>query len=395
MSLHSLIPQTGGGADATKLPLAGGTLTGLLNFSGTTHAGIRLNSLTTVQRDALTAGAGDFLFNSTLSQFQGYTGAAWQSMAGLTSNTFTGQQILSTAGAASTPPLTLTGAFFTGGSATTTKPQFLIEPTGTTSTGWNTSGTGLGVNAASGFAGNLVDFRSNGTSLFAVNTSGSVGWTAGGNTMLLPNFGGAGRLRLGGVNGVFINPGTEFTLGSTTTFGWSPTANGAGNNGIDLYLVRAGAAMLQMGLDAAGVTNQHFKACNRITSDGVGANLTISGGNGRGGAGGSLILATYDTQGANTQGNLQTRLTLNTAGILAFSEAVDMSFGVTTGTKLGTTISDKLAFWNKTPIVQPTPSISAASFTQNTSGIADDSATYGGYTIGQIAAALIDVGILA
>jgi hypothetical protein len=40
----------------------------------------------------------------------------------------------------------------------------LIEPTGTTSTAWSTSGTGLGVNAASGFAGNLLDLQVNGTS---------------------------------------------------------------------------------------------------------------------------------------------------------------------------------------------------------------------------------------
>jgi hypothetical protein len=36
-----------------KLALAGGTMTGQLNFSGTTHAGIKLISLTTTQRDAL------------------------------------------------------------------------------------------------------------------------------------------------------------------------------------------------------------------------------------------------------------------------------------------------------------------------------------------------------
>jgi len=48
------------------------------------------------------------------------------------------------------------------GTGTTTKPLFLIEPTGTTSTGWNTAGTMLGVNAASGFGGNLLDFQVNG-----------------------------------------------------------------------------------------------------------------------------------------------------------------------------------------------------------------------------------------
>ena len=79
-----------------------------------------------------------------------------------------------TAGVASTPAKLMRGAWFTGGSATTTKPQFLIEPYGATSAAWNTSGTGFGVNAANGFAGNLADFQLNGASKFYVTSSGSV-----------------------------------------------------------------------------------------------------------------------------------------------------------------------------------------------------------------------------
>jgi hypothetical protein len=71
------------------------------------------------------------------------------------------------------PAKWFTGTWFTsGGSATTTKPQVLIEPTGTTSTGWSTSGTGLGVNAASGFVGNLLDLQVNGTSRASVTSTG-------------------------------------------------------------------------------------------------------------------------------------------------------------------------------------------------------------------------------
>jgi hypothetical protein len=83
----------------------------------------------------------------------------------------TGDITLSLAGAASTPPLKFTGAWFTGGTSTTTKPQVLVEPTGATSTAWSTSGTGLGVNAASGFAGNLADLQLNGTSEWAFGTT--------------------------------------------------------------------------------------------------------------------------------------------------------------------------------------------------------------------------------
>jgi trimeric autotransporter adhesin len=76
-------------------------------------------------------------------------------------------------GAASVSAELLSGTWFTGGSATTTKPQLLIEPTGTTSTGWNTAGTGLGVNAATGFTGNLLDLQLNGVSSASVKSDGS------------------------------------------------------------------------------------------------------------------------------------------------------------------------------------------------------------------------------
>lgn len=60
-----------------KLEKSGGTLTGKIDFSGTTHAGIRLNNLTTAQRDALTAVLGDKIFNTTTDQEEVYTSAGW------------------------------------------------------------------------------------------------------------------------------------------------------------------------------------------------------------------------------------------------------------------------------------------------------------------------------
>jgi hypothetical protein len=101
--------------------------------------------------------------------------------AGLTSANIgsTGEIDISLAGAASTPPVSFTGSWFTGGTATTTKPQLLIEPTGTTSTAWSTSGTGLGVNAASGFGGRLLDLQTNGTSRMVVQGDGKLGLGTG------------------------------------------------------------------------------------------------------------------------------------------------------------------------------------------------------------------------
>ena len=66
---------------AAKLAVAGGTMTGQLNFSGTTHAGIKLISLTTTQRDALTAANGMLIYNSTTATVQKYEAGAWVSIA--------------------------------------------------------------------------------------------------------------------------------------------------------------------------------------------------------------------------------------------------------------------------------------------------------------------------
>jgi hypothetical protein len=136
----------------------------------------------------------------------------------LAGGTLTGQLIQSTAGAASTPPMKLTGAFFTGGSATTTKPQFLIEPTGTTSTGWSTSGTGLGVNAASGFVGKLADFQLNGATKLSIDYQGSIlvanggGLASAGTSLPLgtQNFSGGAFITLFNIDVGFGSARTEF-----------------------------------------------------------------------------------------------------------------------------------------------------------------------------------------
>lgn len=87
-------------------------------------------------------------------------------------NTWTATQAFSVNSALSAPAVAGTGTWITGGTATTTKPHFLIEPAGTTSTGWNTTGTGFGINAATGFDGNLIDLQIAGAGLLSFNPGG-------------------------------------------------------------------------------------------------------------------------------------------------------------------------------------------------------------------------------
>jgi hypothetical protein len=102
-------------------------------------------------------------------------------------------------------------------------------------------------------------------------------------------------------------------------------------------------------------------------------------------------------------GNTAPAYTLDVSGTInatsfngvALSDATNLAFGTSTGTKLGTATSQKLSLWNATPIVQPTTGIAAATFVTNTSGTLNDSATWDGYTIGQVVKALRNIGILA
>lgn len=86
---------------------------------------------------------------------------------------------------------------------------------------------------------------------------------------------------------------------------------------------------------------------------------------------------------------------LDLFGNLKFPSGGNIITDTTTGTKIGTATSQKLSFWNAAPIVQPTTAIAAATFIANTSGIANDTATFDGYTIGQVVKALRNAGLLA
>ena len=85
----------------------------------------------------------------------------------ITNLTYTGS------GAVSKPVFKFNGTFYSGGTATTTKPMILIEPSGTTSTGWNTSGTLLGINATD-YSVSLIDLQRAGGSKFKVVGNGTV-----------------------------------------------------------------------------------------------------------------------------------------------------------------------------------------------------------------------------
>jgi hypothetical protein len=91
---------------------------------------------------------------------------------------WTGNHTISFTSVASTPAFKMSGSWFTGGSGTTTKPHCLIEASGATSTGWPAGGTGLGINAATGFGGSLINLQANGVQKGSFSVTGT--WTVEG-----------------------------------------------------------------------------------------------------------------------------------------------------------------------------------------------------------------------
>jgi len=78
--------------------------------------------------------------------------------------------------AVSKSALLFSGTIQAGGTATTNFPTWFIQPTAASAvTSWSTAGTAIGVNTATGFTGNFLDFHVNGSStLFRVNASGAL-----------------------------------------------------------------------------------------------------------------------------------------------------------------------------------------------------------------------------
>jgi len=210
-------------------------------------------------------------------------------------NTWTAPQTNSYSGTASQGALTLTGTPFAG-TGTTSTPLHYLNNGVTAPTSWSASGTYFGVNAASGFAGNFLDFHVNGgASLAKVDNNGNL--SAASLTAAVTS---GSRYAIVDSNGVHIK-GSSF-------LGFASSSTDAGGTP-DVQLTRKGAANLQLGAtDAAAPVAQTLSVQNVVagTTNTAGANLTISGSQGTGtGVGGSIV---FQTAPAGLTGTTQNAL---------------------------------------------------------------------------------------
>jgi hypothetical protein len=256
------------------------TLSGYGITDGFTQADVRATPITGFTSGAGAVAATDSILQA-IQKLNGNIAASSGLPASLTADgsgnlTLTARWIQSTNGAASAPPHALTGTWFTGGTTTTTKPQLLIEPAGTTSTGWDVGGTGIGVNAPSEFTGNLLDLQCNGTRIASINPHS-----------------------LGETNK------TRLTL--------------FGSSGSDIVLTTTGVTA-------------------RISVDAGTPGLYVDSQSGH-----SIIFRPAGSEICR----------LETDGTMQFAANKNMRFSTVTGTKFGTATTQKLAFYNATPVAQP------------------------------------------
>jgi hypothetical protein len=149
------------------------------------------------------------------------------------------------------------------------------------------------------------------------------------------------------------------------------------------------------GLEVLALNNAGFYAyANHSTS----AQFTL------GNQSGTNHWAIYETLGAaGQQGSFKILdyvavadvWTIDTTGSITNKDGGNYVLGTTTGTKFATGTTQKLSFWNATPIVQPTTGGAAATFVANSGTAVNDASTFDGYTLKQVVKALRNAGLLA
>jgi hypothetical protein len=195
-----------------------------------------------------------------------------------------GFESISGDGIASVSPLLLNGNMFTGGSGSTTLPYMLLKlGNPTPGSSYSTSGTMLGFNGPSGFAGNILDAHVNGgASVFAVSAAGGV--TAASLNGTTPSSTGLSLLGGASASADRVTLGTISALHQDISTSITLTAS----NFCNTYRVDATAGALTETLPASGTTDD----CIAVRKTDSGANrVTV---NYNGGTAAAWLSKQYD-----------------------------------------------------------------------------------------------------
>jgi len=216
---------------------------------------------------------------------------------------------------------------------------------------WSSNVLKIGTEKAGTGSARALEFQTDGTTRLTIGTTG--------NTTLAN-----GYLYFEDANGYI----TRTSATNTMTFAPS-NASGAMQLSSGLMALYG---TLRFGVDSGATTNYTISGSNRGGNNLTAISLTISGGNGTfagtGNAGGNVLISggaaiagnnnggfVYLDGGLNNgSGSTGDVVIGNTRGNLQLADARNVIVGTTTGTKIGTATTQKLGFYNATPVVQPT-----------------------------------------
>ena len=230
---------------------------------------------------------------------------------------------------------------------------------------------------------NVITFTKGNSSTFSITVNtGSAG-------------GGSGTVSSGTAGRVTYYPTSNTTVDDAGTLYWDNSNNSLGvgtaaptttnyklavNGGIDVAdntyaIVRIGAHIATSGYPQAVI--QLGPSATRFEFEKYG---------------GGTILKVEDTGQVSA-----TEFTgsFNANSKITIQDGNNIVLGTSTGTKIGTSTSQKLGFFNTNPIVQPTTGVTGAVFTNGAGPNITDDATFDGYTIAKVVAALRNLGLLA
>lgn len=296
-------------------------------------------------------------------------------LAAMTTKTGTGSLAFATAPTL-TGPVTLTevagssGLTITGATQTTSFPAFSMTQT------WNASGVTFTcaklnvTDTASAVGSLLLDLQVGGASAIAFERRRQIvitGVNSANNKLRLGNPSSSDTAGISyesnalgqhySLVGDTTGSGgpTQLKFGSGATVTWQSTAR-SDSGTTDVIVGRGGAAAtVQFGVDLNGAAvSQILQSCNGIAgTDKTGGNFTLRPGVGTGaGAVSSLIFQTPTVTTTGTTAQVQaTRLTVDSSG-LTIADGMNLVLNTTTGTKFGTATSQKIGFYNATPVVQ-------------------------------------------
>jgi hypothetical protein len=108
-----------------------------------------------------------------------------------------------------------------------------------------------------------------------------------------------------------------------------------------------------------------------------------------------IYTVSIDQTTAGAGVTLSNNWALGVNGNMKIFDGFNIGFGTTNGTIIGISTTQKLSFWGKTPIVQPTTAIGAATRVGGGGTTITDTDTFGGYTLAKLAAVIINSGLAA